>query len=390
MVSQPPSQVKILIVDDDEIILYALKETLASTGYELLLHKNPLDALKHLQEKDDQFSVIVSDQRMTHMTGLEFLTKAKKIQPNASRILITGVLTLKIVIDAVNRGEIFRFLAKPWMREELMATIQNAVQRYQLLTLNKSLQDDTLQLNEQLAHTNAELKRKVKELTEQKQALDNANSALMRNFERSLTLSLKMLSTFNPSLGRETKAVVDICQLIIDTGYLSIQLSHILRVSAWLNNMGLLGMSRGVLDKYRNQPEALTSNEIDLIKNHTIYGQYLASFADDLDGVGETIRASHERWDGTGYPDGLRSRQIPEPARYLAVAIYYVECRQPKEKALDQILKQSGKAFDPEAVRLFMKATRLDQLPQQVKEVLFSELEPGMRLAKGIYAPNGL
>ncbi|MEM7673968.1 MAG: two-component system response regulator, partial [Verrucomicrobiota bacterium] len=57
---------------------------------------------------------------------------------------------------------------------------------------------------------------------------------------------------------------------------------------------------------------------------------------------------------------------------------------------LDQILKQSGKAFDPEAVRLFMKATRLDQLPQQVKEVLFSELEPGMRLAKGIYAPNGL
>lgn len=390
MVSHTPSQVKILIVDDDEIILYALKETLASTGYELLLHKNPLDALKHLQEKDDQFSVIVSDQRMTHMTGLEFLTKAKKIQPDASRILITGVLTLKIVIDAVNRGEIFRFLAKPWMREELMATIQNAVQRYQLLTLNKSLQDDTLQLNEQLAQTNAELKKKVKELTEQKQALDNANSALMRNFERSLTLSFKMLSTFHPSLGRETKAVVDICQLIIDTGYLSIQLSHILRVSAWLNNMGLLGMSRDVLDKYRNQPEALTPNEIDLIKNHTIYGQHLASFADDLDGVGETIRASHERWDGAGYPDGLRSRQIPEPARYLAVAIYYVECRQPKEKALDQILKQSGKAFDPEAVRLFMKATRLDQLPQQVKEVLFSELEPGMRLAKGIYAPNGL
>lgn len=390
MVNSAPSQVKILIVDDDEIILYALKETLASTGYELLLHKNPLDALKHLEEEDDKFSVIVSDQRMTHMTGLEFLTKAKKIQPDASRILITGVLTLKIVIDAVNRGEIFRFLAKPWMREELMATIQNAVQRYQLLTLNKSLQDDTLQLNEQLAQTNAELKKKVKELTDQKKALDDANSALMRNFERSLTLSFKMLSTFHPSLGRETKAVVDICQLIIDTGYISAQLSHVLRVSAWLHNIGLLGMSRDILDKYRNQPEALAPKEIDLIKNHTIYGQHLASFADDLDGVGETIRASHERWDGTGYPDGLRTQQIPEAARYLAVAIYYVECRQPKEKALDQILKQSGKAFDPEAVRLFMKATRLDQLPQKVKEVLFSELEPGMRLAKGIYAPNGL
>ena len=390
MVGQSPSKVKILIVDDDEIILLALKETLASTGYQLLLHKNPIEALKHLETEDDKFSVIVSDQRMTHMTGLEFLTKAKKIQPDASRILITGVLTLKIVIDAVNRGEIFRFLAKPWMREELMATIQNAVQRFQLLTLNKSLQNDTLQLNEQLAQTNAELKNKVKELTDQKKALDDANSALMRNFDRSLTLSFKMLSTFHPSLGRETKAVVDICQLIIDTGYLSAQLSHVLRVSAWLNNIGLLGMSRDVLDKYRNQPEALTPNEIEVIKNHTIYGQHLASFVEDLDGVAETIRASHERWDGTGYPDGLKAHQIPDAARYLSVAIYYVECRQPKEKALDQILKMSGKAFDPEAVRLFMKATRLDQLPQKVKEVLFTELEPGMRLAKGIYAPNGL
>ena len=69
---------------------------------------------------------------MTHMTGLEFFTKAKQIQPQASRILITGVVTMKVVIDAVNRGEIYRFLAKPWMREELIATIQNAVQRYQL------------------------------------------------------------------------------------------------------------------------------------------------------------------------------------------------------------------------------------------------------------------
>ena len=203
-----------------------------------------------------------------------------------------------------------------------------------------------------------------------------------------MTLSFKMLSTFHPSLGRETKAIVDICQLIIDTGYLSSGLSHVLRVSAWLNNIGLLGMSRDVLDKYRNQPEALTPNEIEVIKNHTVYGQHLASFVDDLDGVGETIRASHERWDGTGYPDGLKSNQIPDAARYLAVAIYYVECRRPKEQALDQILKQSGKAFDPEAVRLFMKATRLDQLPQKVKEVLFNELEPGMRLAKGISRPQ--
>ena len=390
MAAAAPNNVKILIVDDDEIILYALKETLSASGYTLFLHTNPLDALEHLETKDDQFSVIISDQRMTHMTGLEFLTKAKKVQPDASRILITGVVTMKIVIDAVNRGEIFRFLAKPWMREELLATIQNAVQRYQLLALNQSLQDDTLQLNEQLSSANSELTDKIRELTEQKRALDAANSALARNFDRSINLAYKILSTYHQTLGQETKAVVDICDLIIQTGFLDMQTAEILRISAWLNNIGLIGVSRDTVDKYRNMPETLTPREREEIKQHPVYGQSLASFAGDLDGVGETIRSSHERWDGSGYPDALRGNRIPVAARYLAVAIYYVECKLPKEQALEQILRMSGKAFEPEAVRLFMKATRLDNLPKKVREVLFSELKPGMRLARGIYSANGL
>ena len=85
----------------------------------------------------------------------------------------------------------------------------------------------------------------------------------------------------------------------------------------------------------------------------------------------ETIRASHERWDGSGYPDGLQGKNIPEAAPYLAVAIYYIECKLPKEQALEQILRMSGKAFDPEAVRLFMKATRLDLFASEGKRSAF-------------------
>ena len=112
------SSPKILLLDDDEIILLAIKETLGREGYDISVFSRAGEALEAL--KSDHFAVIVSDQRMPEMTGLEFLNESKSLQPNASRILITGVLTLNTVIDAVNKGEIFRFLAKPWIREELI------------------------------------------------------------------------------------------------------------------------------------------------------------------------------------------------------------------------------------------------------------------------------
>jgi DNA-binding NtrC family response regulator len=84
------------------------------------------------------FAVIISDQRMPEMTGLDFLTECKKHRPHASRILITAVLSLPTIIDAINKGEIFRFIAKPWLREELTATIRNAYQRYELITITRS------------------------------------------------------------------------------------------------------------------------------------------------------------------------------------------------------------------------------------------------------------
>ena len=66
------------------------------------------------------------------VTGLEFLAQVKQIQPDATRILITAVLNLGTVIDAINKGEIYRFVVKPWLREELLATVKNAVQRLRI------------------------------------------------------------------------------------------------------------------------------------------------------------------------------------------------------------------------------------------------------------------
>jgi hypothetical protein len=72
------------------------------------------------------------------------------------------------------------------------------------------------------------------------------------------------------------------------------------------------------------------------------------------------------------------------------VAIYYIECGLPKDMAVEEILELSGKKFDPEAVRLFLKVTRSTPLPKKMKEILFADLRPGMVLAKGIYSPTGM
>ena len=118
----PATQPAILIVDDEPFVLSALKETLEREHYHVVAVSSPIKALAILAERD--FAVIISDQRMPEMMGLDFLIESKRLRPNTSRILITAVLSLPTLVDSINKGEIFRFIAKPWLREELTATVR--------------------------------------------------------------------------------------------------------------------------------------------------------------------------------------------------------------------------------------------------------------------------
>jgi HD-GYP domain-containing protein (c-di-GMP phosphodiesterase class II) len=165
---------------------------------------------------------------------------------------------------------------------------------------------------------------------------------------------------------------------------------HALRSAAWLCDLGLIGVPRDMLRAFRGKPEHLTEREKSILHNHPLYGQTLAALVDNRADVGEVVRAHHERYDGRGYPDGLAGEAIPWPARCLAVAVDFVESGLSKSAAIDSLLAKSGHAFDPEAVRLFLKISNLVQLPRRVREIMMNELEPGMVLANGIYSPHGL
>ncbi len=378
----------ILIVDDEPVVLTALKFTLEREGFHVVACTSPLKALAILQERD--FAVIISDQRMPEMMGLDFLIESRRLRPYASRILITAVLALPTIVDAINKGEIFRFVAKPWLREELVATVRNAVQRHELVTHNEALQAETQNLNNRLSEANVALEAKVKDLEQQKLRLDAANRELAASYENSLELCRRILTTYDPILGGQAKALVEFATQMAATDKFTDSERHALRTAAWLCDLGLIGMPREVMRAYRTKPDQLTERERGMILNHPIYGQTLAALVDSRADVGEVIRTHHERYDGRGYPDGLAGEAIPWPARCLAVAVGFLESGLAKTAAIDAILARSGSDYDPEAVRLFLKVSNLVQLPKQVREIMLHELEPGMVLANGIYSPHGL
>ena len=382
------SPYRILIVDDEEIVLVSLRETLVRQGYQVLTAPNPIPALEILRR--EPVAAIISDQAMPEMTGLEFLALAKQIQPDATRILITALLSLDTVIDAINKGEIYRFIVKPWLREELLTTVRNAVQRYELICRNTVLQATTLAMNEKLKDLNKNLGQQISRVEEQNNELAELNKALSQNLDRSLELCLRTMQTFYPTLGSQARRVREICKAMAAQANLPPDQRQILEISAWLHDIGLVGVPRQLIRRWQKEPHGLNEAERAIVQQHPVLGQELARFVQNLEAVGTTIRAHHERWDGGGYPDHLSGESIPWLARILAVAVAYAESNYSNWDSLEAIKLQSGSCYDPEAVRLFLRALPTATIPRREREVLLGELRTGMVLARGIYTSNGM
>jgi len=149
----------ILIVDDEEIVLVALRDTLLREGYTVVSSPHAVHALSVLQEQE--FSVVITDQQMPMVSGLDFLAQVRQIQPDATRILITAVLNIGTVIDAINKAEIYRFVVKPWSREELLSAVKNAVDRFEGISNNSHLLVSTLDANRELSKQVASLQAQI-------------------------------------------------------------------------------------------------------------------------------------------------------------------------------------------------------------------------------------
>ena len=392
----------VLVVDDEEVVLVALRDTLTREGYHVSTAANGAEALARL--KEHAFSVVITDQQMPMLTGLEVLSQVKQMQPDATRILITAVLNLATVIDSINKGEIFRFIVKPWLREELLVTVKNAIQRHELICKNQLLQVATLAMNEKLMKLNANLEEQLAREADQNVELERLNLALRENLERSVELCLKTMQTFHPTLGSQARRVYELCRAMAEGLHLSPEEAQTLEVSAWLHDIGLVGVPRQLIKRWESMgsvngivhnhaiplTDPLTKAESAVLEQHPVLGEELAGFVHPLKDVGAVIRAHHERFDGTGYPDGLSGTRIPWLGRLLAVAVAYAESKVDGPGTVEAIKQGRGSAFDPEAVRGFLRCLPQATVPKRQREVRLSDLRPGMVLAQGIYTASGM
>lgn len=168
-----PEQIKILCVDDEANVLRALQRIFLDDDYEIVTAGSGEDGLKILEETGP-FQVVISDYRMPTTNGVEFLKSVYQCWPDTVRIILSGYADAGAIVSAINEGQIYKFIPKPWNDTELRVTIQNGLERYSLLKRNR-------ELLEELATANLALEEKVLQRTEQ---LELRNRAL--EFSQSL------------------------------------------------------------------------------------------------------------------------------------------------------------------------------------------------------------
>jgi len=140
-------KIKVLYIDDEQNNLFSFKAVFR-TDFKITVAISADEALKKLEQ--ESFHVIITDQRMPGMTGVEFLESILDKYPHPVRILLTGYTDINAVIDAVNKGKIFHYLSKPWDEEELRQTIRTAFDLYRA-------REDQKEITEKLTHTNEQL-----------------------------------------------------------------------------------------------------------------------------------------------------------------------------------------------------------------------------------------
>ena len=154
---------RILFIDDEDNILFSLKRLFRSSPFDVHYFSSGAEALDFLSE--NKVSVIVSDMKMPVLSGIEFLEKAKAVDPDAVRIILSGYAEADRIMEAINKGNIWRFIAKPWNNDDLKVTIKNAADLYQQKIERKELVEALQVKTVQLDEMNRLLEKKVEERT---------------------------------------------------------------------------------------------------------------------------------------------------------------------------------------------------------------------------------
>lgn len=391
----PPGYV--LCVDDEANILSALKRLFRAAGIKVETATSGQAGLQALEQQ--AFDVVISDMRMPEMDGTQFLERVRQRWPDSVRLLLTGFSEVSSIIGAVNRGEIYRYIAKPWDDNDIVLIVRQALERKQLAAEKKRLELLTAEQNAQLRELNATLEQRVAERTEE---LRLANERLKASFLTSIKMFSNLLEARGGALAGHSRRVAELCRKICLELNLPKTAAQDVFLAALLHEVGKVSFS----DEMLRTPLALLSTEQqDLYRRHIEQAEQLLMPLPELKGAIDIIVAQFERVDGSGFPKQLEGDAIPMGARILAVAADYdamqigtlVQRKLQAAEARTLIQHGSSKRYDPRVVQA-LQAVLEPRTPQGATPAVGREievhdsaqLEAGMVLARDLITPSGL
>ena len=334
---------RILIVDDEVEITEILADLL-SEEYECLRAASAEEALARLHETE--FQLVISDITMPGMSGLDMIPHVKALSADTVVVMISGMQTVESAIGALRLGA-FDYLMKPFDLRQVEAVVKRALEHYDLVVakrryenhLEELVEQRTFELDKALNSLEGAYRSTLKALTA---ALETRDSETHGHSERVVTYSLR--------LGREY-------------GLTSAEMKA-LEFGSLLHDIGKIGVPDSILRK----PAKLTEEEWVRMREHPLHGQQILRGIEFLEGAARVVAQHHEKWDGTGYPFGLRQEEIDICARIFAVADAFDAITsdrvyrrgKPYEAAAQELDDWAGRQFDPKVVEAFHRVPKED------------------------------
>ncbi len=340
---------RVLFVDDEAKVLNSFKRQLrqhfqvetALGGYHGL----------EIVKKNGPFAVVVSDMKMPGMDGIQFLTKVREIAPDTVRMMLTGYADQQTAIQAINEGNIFRFMVKPCPTEAMIKSLEAGIEQYRLITAEKELLEKTLQGS-------------IKVLTD-------------------------ILSLVNPKAFGRAARVRRLVKRLLDQ--MEVEKSWHIELAAMLSQVGCVAVPEDVLDNvYKGY--VLDGNKERIFRTHPQIGHDLIANIPRLEAVAEIIAYQEKGYDGSGPPpDGKKGKDIPLGARVLKVALDYdtlISAGKSRDEALQEMRKRIGK-YDPSVIGALAEATK-EEPKYEIRSVKPDELRTGMILAEDVRTDSGM
>lgn len=387
----------VLFVDDEPSILSALRRLFRPHGFRVLLAEGGAAGLDVLAS--EQVDVVVSDMRMPEMDGAAFLEQVCERWPETGRILLTGYADIGATVAAVNRGEIHRYIAKPWEDRDLLLCVKDACARRRLEEENRALQRLTHQQNGELQQLNSELAKRVRARTEELEQvnamLEKSFTQLQENFMLSLNVFAGLLELREGGMAGYSRQVAALAKNIVRHLAGGSQLEQDVYAAGLLHEIGKIGFPDVLLHKPLS---SLVGDEVQRYRQHTLNGEAALLPLGQLQRAARFVRWQHERIDGRGYPDGLSGSDVPLGAQALGLASDFyaaqtgrlAQKRYSEAEARSLIRGGASSRYEPVVVEAFEAA--LADVPSekpQDKALLPHEIEPGMVLSRDLVSPQG-